>query len=216
LALKQLKWLSLRDNDLAELPLELTEQRGLATLHLDGNPQLQAVAAIARDKGVSAVFDYLRDLYDDPQPTFKLKVLLVGASMAGKSSILNRLLGKLKVLTERDTERTIGLHIAPGVVLLDPQGRAPHGIVLVVYDAGGHDEYQEMQQVFVTPDTANCLVWNLAKRPAEGQGAQAFEREMVDQQVHWAQIIQSCAPGSTVRRPHMPAPAVCVPCSRNR
>ena len=95
------------------------------------------IAAIARDKGVPGVFDYLRDLHDDPQPNFKLKVLLAGPSMAGKSSILNRLLGKLKVLTERDTERTIGLHIAPGVVLLDPQGRAPHGIVLVVYDAGG-------------------------------------------------------------------------------
>ena len=125
--------------------------------------------------------------------------------------MINRLLGlpEAQVLTDADTERTIGLNIAPGVVLLDPEGRAPHGIVLVVYDAGGHDEYQEMQQVFVTPNTANCLVWNLAKRPAEGQDARAFEREMIDQQVHWAQIIQSCAPGSTVRR-LLPAP--CPPC----
>ena len=53
--------------------------------------------------------------------------------------------------------------------------------------------------VFVTPDALNFLVWNLAKRPAEGQEEQAFQREMVAQQVHWAQIIQSCAPGSTVR-----------------
>jgi hypothetical protein len=56
-----------------------------------------------------------------------------------------------------------------------------------------------MQQVFVTPDALNFLVWDLAKRPAEGQEERAFQREMVAQQVHWAQIIQSCAPGSTVR-----------------
>jgi len=45
----------------------------------------------------------------------------------------------------------------------------------------------------------NGLVWNLAKRPPQGQDADAFEREMVDQQVHWVLIIQACAPGSTVR-----------------
>ena len=85
------------------------------------------------------------------------------------------------------------------VVLPDPQGRAPRGIVLIVYDAGGHDEYQEMQQVFVTTDTLYILLWNVAKRPVEGQDERAFQREMVSQQVQWAQIIQSCAPGSTVR-----------------
>ena len=200
LSLTKLRWLSLRDNDLAELPLELAELRGLATLDLGGNPRLQAVAAIARDKGVSAVFDYLRDLHDDPQPTFKLKVLLAGPSMAGKTSVRNRMMGlpEAEVLADADTERTIGLDIAQ-VVLPDPQGRAPRGIVLVVYDAGGHDEYQEMQQVFVTTDTLYILLWNVAKRPVEGQDERAFQREMVSQQVQWAQIIQSCAPGSTVR-----------------
>ena len=197
--LTNLQTLSLRDNELAELPIELAELQNLKVLRLGGNPQLQTVAAIAAEKGTTAVFDYLRDLHDDPQPCFKLKVLLAGASMAGKTSIRNRLMGRAKVLAEKDTERTIGLDIAPGVALPDPQGRAPHDILLIVYDAGGHDEYQEMQQVFVTPDALNFLVWDLAKRPAEGQEEQAFQREMVAQQVHWAQIIQSCAPGSTVR-----------------
>ena len=46
---------------------------------------------------------------------------------------------------------------------------------------------------------ALVLLWNVAKRPREGQDEQAFQREMVGQQVQWVQIIQSCAPGSTVR-----------------
>eukprot|EP01043_Picozoa_sp_COSAG02_P060394 COSAG02_NODE_7882_length_2804_cov_19.389279_1_plen_616_part_00 len=198
--LANLQTLKLRDNDLAELPPELTELRRLRDLDLGGNPRLRAVEAIARERGIPGVFDYLRDLHDDPQPNFKLKVLLAGPSMAGKSSVKNRLmdLPEADVLADADTERTIGLDIAQ-VVLPDPRGRAPRGIVLIVYDAGGHDEYQEMQQVFVTTDTLYILLWNVAKRPREGQDEQAFEREMVGQQVQWAQLIQSCAPGSTVR-----------------
>ena len=102
------------------------------------------------------------------------------------------------MLADEDTERTIGLEIAR-VMLPDPQGRARRGILLVVYDVGGHDEYQEMQQVFVTPNTLYLLLWNVAKQPAEGQDVRSFERERVAQQVRWAQIIQSCAPGSMVR-----------------
>eukprot|EP01043_Picozoa_sp_COSAG02_P006526 COSAG02_NODE_187_length_30377_cov_3.636271_3_plen_416_part_00 len=202
LSLKELQWLSLRDNDLDELPLGLTELRRLAVLLLGGNPQLLREEAIAHEEGVSAVFDYLRDLHDDPQPTFKLKLLLAGPSMAGKSSVKNRLmdLPEADVLADADTERTIGLDIVPEVVLADPQGRAPHpGITLSVYDAGGHDGYREMLQVFVTEDMVSLLLWNLARRPSEGQDEETFERESVAQQVQWAQIIQSCAPGSTVR-----------------
>ena len=53
------------------------------------------------------------------------------------------------------------------------------GINLVVYDAGGHSEYQEMQQVFVTPNTLYLLLWNVSKQPLEGQDPQVFRREMV-------------------------------------
>ena len=55
-----------------------------------------------------------------------------------------------------------------------------------------------MQQVFVTPNGLFMLLWNVAKRPAEGEDEEAFERAMVAEQVHWALIIQSRAPGSTV------------------
>ena len=53
-------------------------------------------------------------------------------------------------------------------------------------------------QRFVTPDGLCVLMWNVAKRPEEGEDEEEFERKMVAEQVHWAQIIQSCAPGSTV------------------
>ena len=152
-------------------------------------------------RGVRGVFDYLRDLHDDPRPSFALKLVLAGPSMAGKTSLLNALRLREARLTDADSGRTIGLDIER-LTLHDP--RAPGGLRLLCYDAGGHDEYQEMQQVFVTQNTLYLLLWNVAKQPAEGQDVRSFERERVAQQVRWAQIIQSCAPGSTVRSSSAP------------
>jgi hypothetical protein len=136
-----LQHLDLSDNDIAQLPLALVDLQSLTEIKLSGNPRLQTVAKIAEEKGVPGVFDYLRDLNDDPQPQYKIKLLLAGPSMAGKSSLLRRLLGRNDVLTDAMTERTIGLDIQR-LWLPDPLGRALEGIELVCYDVGGHDEYQ--------------------------------------------------------------------------
>jgi GTPase SAR1 family protein len=82
-------------------------------------------------------------------------------------------------------------------VLRDPSGRATR-VVFLVYDAGGHDEYQEMHQIFVTGDTLYLLVWNLAKLPRPGQSERELQRELVEQQAAWATLIQTVAPGSMV------------------
>ena len=126
-------------------------------------------------------------------------MLLAGPSMAGKSSLLRTLRGSEQRLTDAATERTIGLDIER-VALPDPSGRAPRGIELLCYDAGGHDEYREMHGLFVTPQTLYVLVWNLAARPQEevGEDAEAFAERTVQTLASWATLIQGCAPGSTV------------------
>ena len=163
-----LQSLDLSHNSITQLPLALTGLRSLTEVNLSGNPRLVAVAKITQEKGVPGLFDYLRDLNDDPQPQYKIKLLLAGPSMAGKSSALRRLLQRQNVLTDADTERTIGLDIQR-LWLPDPLGRAPDGIELVCYDAGGHDEYQVrtcgstyVQAFSVSADTAP--VWCLFRR----------------------------------------------------
>ena len=133
--------LDLSHNNITQLPLALTGLQSLTEVNLSGNPRLVAAEKITQEKGVPGLFDYLRDLNDDPQPQYKIKLLLAGPSLAGKSSALRRLLNRTDVLTDVDTERTIGLDIQR-LWLPDPFGRAPEGIELVCYDAGGHDEYQ--------------------------------------------------------------------------
>eukprot|EP01050_Picozoa_sp_SAG11_P000376 SAG11_NODE_11_length_27870_cov_16.327428_3_plen_1940_part_00 len=191
-----LKRLNLCDNSITNLPIELLQLTNLTNLELEGNSMLQPVVEIGLVDGTRGIFEYLKDLYDDPQPSFSLKLLLAGPTMAGKSSLLRALLGKADRLTAVD-ERTIGLDIER-VVLEDP--RAPDGVSFLVYDAGGHDEYQEMHQPFVTQGTLYVLVWDIS-RPRPGDVAVTRDREMKDivrLQVQWATLIQTCAPGSTV------------------
>ena len=62
-------------------------------------------------------------------------------------------------------------------------------MVFLVYDAGGHDEYQEMHQSFLSDHTLYLLVWNVAL---------SNDVEMQETQAAWASLIQTCAPGSKV------------------
>ena len=87
-------------------------------------------AQIAAERGLPGVLDFLRDLHDDPKPTFKLKLLLAGPSMAGKSSVVRALMGADGRLTGAVTERTIGLEIVR-FALPDPRGRAPAGVEFI-------------------------------------------------------------------------------------
>ena len=130
-ALRQLEAVDLRDNDLAELPLALLEGLPrLRRLRLEGNRRLEREAAILEERGVPGLRGYLRDLHDDPKPTFKLKLLLAGPSMAGKSSLARALMGEARRLTDAVTERTIGLEIVR-FVLPDPRGRALAGVEFI-------------------------------------------------------------------------------------
>ena len=148
--------LDLRHNDLTELPLELTRLDRLETLQIDaGNPGLGTATQILQDGGVQDLFDYVRELHDDPRPSYSLKVVLAGPSMAGKSSLLNALRLREAQLTDPEHGRTIGLDIEK-IELYDPRA-GKHVVVFLAYDAGGHDEYQEMHQSFFSDHTLYIL-----------------------------------------------------------
>jgi internalin A len=72
-----LRSLKLSGNPLPSLPLAFLQLSQLAELHLDGDAGLANVASILGESGVQGVFRYLTDLYDDPTPSFSLKLVLV-------------------------------------------------------------------------------------------------------------------------------------------
>ena len=109
--------------------------------------------------------------------------------MAGKSSLLRSLIDHTSPnrLTS-ETERTIGLDIKR-LNLPDPRQRAVNGVELEAYDAGGHNEYQEMLGSFVTEATLYILLGPIAK---------ALNASLREQMIRWAFSIQTGAPGSKI------------------
>ena len=68
--------------------------------------------------------------------------------------------------------------------------------------------------MFVSPNGLTLLLWNVAGRAAEGEDEEAFELAVVAELVSWAQIIQSSAPGSTVRHDQARSRHLCALCCR--
>jgi Leucine-rich repeat (LRR) protein len=79
-------------------------------LHFEDPIQLRQITHNLH--GVRAVTAYLRDYYaDEPTRQYLLKLVLIGPTMAGKTSLIYGLKHGKARLADKDTERTICLHV---------------------------------------------------------------------------------------------------------
>eukprot|EP01050_Picozoa_sp_SAG11_P004316 SAG11_NODE_273_length_11315_cov_38.599412_5_plen_1009_part_00 len=186
--LGSLKGLCLSDNpQLTSLPAVVGRLEHLTRLDIDGCPGLATLHTLQEKGGLAAVQGFLRDLanWQGPLLRVSLKVVLVGPTEAGKTSLLRALMfGEQRKLADKDTERTIGLDIYRLVL-----GHLGNGvpIELVVYDAGGHGEYQELMQAFFSSDALYLLFWDISKPLLQPIAAELSR---------WVALIASSAPGA--------------------
>ena len=189
-----LKVLNLYNNfGLCSLPAGLAELEHLTTLDISGCPALATLHTLNEQGGAPAVQGYLRDLLSgglfEPSLRDTLKLVLVGPTEAGKTNLLRALMhGESRVLADKDTERTIGLVISR-LVLPDLTGQGRADVTFVVYDAGGHGEYQELHQPFFSTGAVYLLVWDVSN---------PLLQPIVAELCRWVTSIQACAPGATV------------------
>ena len=85
-------------------------------------------------------------------------------------------------MADADTERTIGLDVERVVLGDDVGGHAE----FVVYDAGGHAEYQRMLRPFFSSGALYLLLWD------------GSEEAPLEALCGWAASVQACAPGASV------------------
>jgi GTPase SAR1 family protein len=195
--LVSLDHLHLQNNRIMQLTPELCDLKRLQTLKVADNPGLGVVSKLGESGGVAAILGFLRDFFSDEHTvcSYSMKLIVAGPSMAGKSSLVAKLFEKKAALTTPD-ERTIGLDILR-IVIPDPFGRAPNGVEFLTYDTGGHDEYQEMNQPFMS--LAGILLAFDASRPrADDQDKAAVFERTLEQLVVLAMSIQACTPGAKV------------------
>eukprot|EP01050_Picozoa_sp_SAG11_P014944 SAG11_NODE_1890_length_4110_cov_3.484418_2_plen_1196_part_00 len=188
-----LKKLSLKGN-LRSLPAELARLPNLNNLDLDC-PGLVTLQKLLREGGLQALTGYIKDKEQlegglfEPSRRHSLKLVLAGPTEAGKTSLLRALMfGERRQLADLTDERTIGLDIHR-FTLPDPTSKGRAALHLVVYDAGGHGEYQELHQAFFSCGALYLLLWDVSK---------PLLKPIVAELCRWATSIQACAPGATV------------------
>ena len=151
---------------LRSLPAGLGRLESLTELNIDECPGLATLHKLQAKGGVQAVRGYLKDLQQmegglfEPSRRHSLKLVLAGPTEAGKTSLLRALmgLGERRRLANLRDERTIGLDIHR-FTLPDPTAQGRAALELVIYDAGGHGEYQELHQVRdrLSPGMIACM-----------------------------------------------------------
>ncbi|CAB4019295.1 malignant fibrous histiocytoma-amplified sequence 1 homolog, partial [Paramuricea clavata] len=142
--LKELRYLNLHENMLSCLPESVTSLEQIETLLVDHNP-LQVPPVHVCNQGIESVRNYFKAMKNTKNIHAKrLKVVVLGESMAGKTSLVNALMTGESTQIDED-DRTFGVvfyHWKP-----EPE---VDELELMVVDCAGQKKYQMTHQLFLS------------------------------------------------------------------
>lgn len=126
---------------------------------LDGNPWQDPPPAVVR-RGFEAIIRYHEDIArSGSSKSWALKVVVVGAVCAGKSSVVGSLMaGEPRPVALDDRTRGVDVHVKTPFT---PDASKP--VQLVFWDFAGHDEYYSTHALFLSEGTLVLLVVDLAR-----------------------------------------------------
>ena len=154
--LVNLTHLNLDHNDISELPREITDLPKLEVLKLYNNRLERPPPEIA-DRGVEAVFEYMRQLQAETIEHREAKLILVGQGDVGKTCLVKRLIFDM---FEKQLS-TEGIDISKWDIKAPTAEEAK--IRLNIWDFGGQEIYHATHQFFLTKRSIYLLVWNARK-----------------------------------------------------
>lgn len=161
--LKKLHYLNLYENKLTRLPESVTSLTKVETLLVEKNP-LQVPPVHVCNQGIPSISNYFQAMKNTGNIHSKrLKVVLVGESLAGKTSLVNALVEGEAVEINTD-DRTFGVvfyHWKP-----EPD---VDELELLVVDCAGQREYQMTHQLFLSKGALFLLTVNLSSYDFDNQ-----------------------------------------------
>ncbi|XP_078616534.1 uncharacterized protein LOC144884871 [Branchiostoma floridae x Branchiostoma japonicum] len=180
--LTNVKHLCLENCQLRSLPVEVGHLSSLVYLAINGNPLIKPPAEVCR-QGVTAIRHYFDELErSDQDVSARLKVVVLGETMAGKTSLVQTLRSGESTLTEVE-DRTHCVEIT--------QWAPDDNITFEVYDFGGHDVYHLTHQFFLTQDALNLLTLDL-------QAYTCTEQRYTKVVGFWLDTLNARVPGAVV------------------
>ncbi|XP_078616326.1 uncharacterized protein LOC144884731 [Branchiostoma floridae x Branchiostoma japonicum] len=180
--LTQLERLILKGNRLQTLPAEVGKLTNLLHLNVNRNSLTKPPSAVC-GQGITAIRQYFEELErSEEKVSARLKVVVLGEKMAGKTSLVQTLRRGESSLTEEE-DRTHCVEIT--------QWEPDDNITFEVYDFGGHDVYHLTHQLFLTHDALNLLTVNL-------QSYNCTEQMYTEAVGFWLDTLNTRVPGAMV------------------
>lgn len=156
-------------------------------LSLEENPWGEPPAEVV-SRGLDSVIAYWDDLASSGAiVSWKLKVVLVGAVKAGKTSLAKGMMkGTPDLCDEDDRTKGVDVHVSKPC-----KPDAARSLELIFWDFAGHSEYYSTHQIFLSKGALHLLVVNLRRFSEEP----SVRNELVDM---WLDVLQCRVPGSHV------------------
>ncbi|CAH1239277.1 MFHAS1 [Branchiostoma lanceolatum] len=150
--LQNLETFNATENHIEALPAKFGQLKNLRDLDVSGNRLIKPPAEVC-DQGIVAIGEYFDELaHSEEDVSARLKIVVLGEKMAGKTSLVRTLRMGESTLTE-EADRTHCVEIT--------RWAPDDNITFEVYDFGGHDVYHLTHQFFLTQDALNVLTVNL-------------------------------------------------------
>ncbi|KYQ94307.1 RasGEF domain-containing protein [Tieghemostelium lacteum] len=183
--LSKLEVLSVNNNKLTLLPTSIASLSSLKTLNIKSNPIITPPATIV-SKGLKDIVNFLRELETGARPCLRSKLIVLGDSGVGKSSIIQQIKGKKKKSNLNSGNEGIEIDSYEYDVSFDEDDKKRRSITLSTWDILNQEVYFATNQIFVSERSVYVIVWDLTK------GISDSNLE------YWLHCISSTAPNSPI------------------
>ncbi len=158
----QLTTLDIRGNQLTSLPLQVSRLTNLQFLYLNGNVDLQLPPEVHDKSAQYIVHFYRQKLEESIDHLYEAKLLIIGESGAGKTTLAKKIEDKNYEL-KQDEASTDGIDIIQYRFSLD-NGKE---FRINIWDFGGQQIYHQTHQFFLTKRSLYILVADARKEDTD-------------------------------------------------
>jgi len=175
---------------LSSVSLSSVEQKdepseSLHALGKEGTPQASSFGSVATLERIGSARSGATADEGPPPKKRNFKVVVLGNSSAGKSSMILTLVNGTAQVTAKE-DRTFGVDISK----FELETGEDETQSLTIWDFAGQDVYYRSHQLFLSPRTLYLLVWDVTK----------FSTTEIDSEVmFWIYSVQARVPGSVVQ-----------------
>jgi len=167
--LTKLKYLHIESNLIEELPYTIEKLEQIDDFQCNRNPITTPPSAVW-SRGVADVRNFFGDLRKSgTEINMDLKVLVLGLSEAGKTSLINGMINPATRALTRVGDRTVGIEKRTwGMQRKDNQ----HPVNLLTYDFAGQEEYYITHHLFLGSKALYIIAFDLSKYEPETRDSQ--------------------------------------------